>query len=66
MKVSAKVIFFEGAANDILQTIDIRIKKEEEAAYREALHYIIHLLQEGFPKGYKVMLKNKSEKIFFH
>ncbi len=51
--------FFEGAANDILQTIDIRIKKEEEAAYREALHYIIHLLQEGFPKGYKMMLKTK-------
>ncbi|MGE7988908.1 DUF6138 family protein [Lysinibacillus fusiformis] len=50
---------FEGRANDILQTIDIQIKKEEEAAYREALHYIIYLLQEGFPKGYKITLKTK-------
>lgn len=50
---------FEGRANDILQTIDIQIKKEEEAAYREALHYIIQLLQEGFPKGYKITLKTK-------
>ncbi|MED4886059.1 DUF6138 family protein [Lysinibacillus fusiformis] len=54
-----KSAFFEGRANDILQTIDIQIKKEEEAAYREALHYMIHLLQEGFPKGYKMTLKTK-------
>ncbi|WP_421648455.1 DUF6138 family protein [Lysinibacillus fusiformis] len=54
-----KSAFIEGRANDILQKIDIQIKKEEEAAYREALHYIIHLLQEGFPKGYKMTLKTK-------
>lgn len=50
---------FQGQANDILQKIDIRIMSEEEAAYREALHYIIDLLQEGFPKGYKLTLKTK-------
>lgn len=50
---------FQGQANDILQTIDIRIIAEEEAAYREALHYIIDLLKEGFPKGYKLSLKSK-------
>ncbi|KPN96242.1 DUF6138 family protein [Lysinibacillus sp. ZYM-1] len=50
---------FEGRANDILQTIDLRMKEEGETAYREALHYIIHLLQEGFPKGYNMTLKAK-------
>ena len=50
---------FEGQANDILQTIDIRVLVEEENAYREALYYIIQLLEEGFPKGYKLTLKSK-------
>ncbi|WP_342534885.1 DUF6138 family protein [Lysinibacillus sp. FSL K6-1151] len=50
---------FQGQANDVLQTIDIRVIVEEEAAYREALHYIIQLLQEGFPKGYKLTFKSK-------
>lgn len=50
---------FQGQANDILQTIDIRIIAEEESAYREALRYIINLLEEGFPKGYKLSLKTK-------
>lgn len=52
---------FEGQANDILQTIDIRVLVEEENAYREALYYIIQLLQEGFPKGYKLTLKSKAK-----
>ncbi len=50
---------FQGHANDILQTIDLRVMSEEEAAYREALHYIIELLQEGFPKGYQLTLKSR-------
>ena len=37
---------------------------EEENAYREALYYIIQLLQEGFPKGYKLTLKSKAKIIF--
>lgn len=52
---------FEGQANDILQTIDIRVMVEEENAYREALYYIIQLLEEGFPKGYKLTLKSKAK-----
>ncbi|MGE7111876.1 DUF6138 family protein [Lysinibacillus sp. NPDC047702] len=50
---------FQGQANDIFQTIDIRIMSEEETAYHEALYYIIDLLQEGFPKSYKLTLKTK-------
>lgn len=52
---------FQGKANDILGTIDIRIGAEEETAYREALDYITGLLQEGFPKGYKLTLKSKAK-----
>lgn len=52
---------FQGQANDILQTIDIRVMVEEEAAYREALCYINQLLEEGFPKGYKLTLKSKAK-----
>lgn len=48
-----------GQANDILQTITIHIIVEEEKAYQEALHYIMELLQAGFPKGYKLLLKSK-------
>ena len=55
---------FEGQANDILQTIDIRVMVEEDNAYREALYYIIQLLEEGFPKGYKLTLKSKVKIIF--
>ncbi|MWV43137.1 hypothetical protein GRF59_05795 [Paenibacillus sp. HJL G12] len=52
---------FQGNANDILQTIDIRILSEEEAAYGEALQYITDLLKQGFPKGYKLTLKSKAK-----
>ncbi|MCM3040013.1 DUF6138 family protein [Paenibacillus motobuensis] len=52
---------FQGKANDILQTIDIRIASEEEAAYREALDYVISLLEQGFPKGYKLTLRSKAK-----
>ncbi|MFB9324541.1 DUF6138 family protein [Paenibacillus aurantiacus] len=50
-----------GKANDILQTIEIRIHAEEEAAYREALEYISGLLREGFPKSYELKLKSAEK-----
>jgi hypothetical protein len=49
----------QGRANDIMQIIEINIASEEEAAYREALNFISSLLQQGFPKGYKLKLKSK-------
>lgn len=52
---------FQGKANDILQTIDVRILSEEEAAYGEALDYIIDLLKQRFPKGYKLAFKSKEK-----
>ncbi|TYP76559.1 hypothetical protein BCM02_103221 [Paenibacillus methanolicus] len=50
-----------GACNDVLQTIEIRIGAEEEAAYREALDYLCGLLREGFPRGYQLKLKSAAK-----
>lgn len=47
--------------NDVTQTIEVRILVEEEAAYGEALDQIIDLLQNGFPKEYKLKLKCKQK-----
>lgn len=52
---------FQGAANDIRKFISIHIIVEEEEAYREALHYIIDLLQAGFVKGYSLQLESQEE-----
>ncbi|GAB0167915.1 DUF6138 family protein [Lysinibacillus sp. CTST325] len=52
---------FQGAANDIQKFISIHIIVEEEEAYREALHYIIDLLQAGFVKGYSLQLESQEE-----
>ena len=52
---------FEGNANDILQTIEIRLRSEEEAAYGEALDYIISLLQQGLSKEYKLSFKSREK-----
>lgn len=51
----------EGSNNDVTQTIEIRILSEEELAYGEALDYIIGLLKQGFPKGYKLKLKSRQK-----
>ncbi|WP_042473298.1 DUF6138 family protein [Bacillus ndiopicus] len=52
---------FQGTANDIQKSISIHIIVEEEEAYREALQYIIDLLQAGFVKGYSLQLKSPEE-----
>ncbi|WP_264986843.1 DUF6138 family protein [Lysinibacillus piscis] len=56
-----KSVRFQGKANDILKSIAIQINVEEEEAYREALQYIIDLLQTGFVKGYHLQLKSQEE-----
>lgn len=50
-----------GKANDIMQSIEIRIDSEEEAAYREALEYICGLLRQGFPQAYQLKLKSAGK-----
>ena len=40
-------------------TISINIAREEEDAYAQALAFITHLLQNGFPKSYQIKLKSK-------
>ncbi|WMT39031.1 DUF6138 family protein [Paenibacillus sp. D2_2] len=55
---------FQGKANDILQTIDIRIASEEEAAYREALDYVILLLEQGFPRVISLRCEAKPKTIY--
>ena len=53
----------EARNNDVTQTIDIRILSEEEAAYGEALDYIINLLRQGFPKEYNLKLKSSQKHV---
>ncbi|ANY68985.1 hypothetical protein BBD42_22720 [Paenibacillus sp. BIHB 4019] len=53
--------FVHCKANDVFSTITIVIKQEEEQSYGRAVSFIIRLLQQGFPKSYKIKLKS-SEK----
>lgn len=53
----------EARNNDVTQTIEIRILSEEEAAYGEALDYIINLLRQGFPKAYNLKLKSSQKHV---
>lgn len=50
-----------GKANDILQTIEIKLLAEEEENYREALTYICDLLREGFPHEYQLKCSSKQK-----
>ncbi|PHV28705.1 hypothetical protein CSQ93_05905 [Janthinobacterium sp. BJB426] len=49
----------ECRANDVFATITIVIAREEEGAYAQALAFITHLLNNGFPKSYQIKLKSK-------
>ncbi|RCX23778.1 hypothetical protein DFP94_1011380 [Fontibacillus phaseoli] len=51
----------ECSNNDVTQLIEVRILSEEEAAYGEALDYIIHLLRQGFSKSYSLKLKSSQK-----
>ena len=46
-------------ANDVFATVTIGIAREEEAAYGQALAFITHLLNKGFPKSCQIKLKSK-------
>ena len=49
----------ECRANDVFATVTIGIAREEEAAYGQALAFITHLLNKGFPKSCQIKLKSK-------
>ena len=49
----------ECRANDVFATITIAIADESDSAYAQALAFITHLLDHGFPKSYQIKLKSK-------
>ena len=51
-------------ANDVLATINVKIKQESAAAYDKALDFIIALLKTDFPKSYQIKLSSKAPKQF--
>ena len=59
--VHLKNALLECRANDVFATISISIAREEEAAYGQALAFITHLLDNGFPKSYQIKLKSKGK-----
>ncbi|WP_342427371.1 DUF6138 family protein [Paenibacillus sp. FSL L8-0158] len=46
-------------ANDILQTLEVQIRSEEEESYREVLVYLCDILKKGFTKEYRMKFKSK-------
>ncbi|MGX9782432.1 DUF6138 family protein [Janthinobacterium lividum] len=59
--IHVKNALLECRANDVFATISIAIAREEEGAYGQALAFITHLLQNGFPKSYQIKLKSKAK-----
>ena len=56
----------ECKANDVLATVDIKIKNEITKSYEKALDFIINLLNNGFPHSYAIKFSSKSEKEFLN
>ena len=56
----------ECKANDVLGIISIKIKDEIVISYEKALHFIINLLNNGFPHSYLIKFSSKSEKEFLN
>ena len=56
----------ECKANDVLATVNIKIKNEVTKSYEKALDFIINLLSNGFPHSYAIKFSSKSEKEFLN
>ncbi|WP_338947228.1 hypothetical protein KST17_04730 [Fusobacterium canifelinum] len=56
----------ECKANDVLATVNIKIKNEVAKSYEKALDFIINLLSNGFPHSYAIKFSSKSEKEFLN
>lgn len=61
MESSRKGSGFQGKANDVLQTIELKLNTEEEESYLEALNYLCDLMRQGFPKSYALKLKSTEK-----
>ncbi|ATD61573.1 MAG: DUF6138 family protein [Janthinobacterium svalbardensis] len=59
--IHLKNALLECRANDVFATISITIVREEADAYAQALAFVTHLLQNGFPKSYQIKLKAKTK-----
>ncbi|MEW4369848.1 DUF6138 family protein [Paenibacillus kandeliae] len=53
--------YITAKANDVLQQMSITLESEEEASYREALTYICDVLEQGFPREYKLKFSSKQK-----
>ncbi|MFD1885517.1 DUF6138 family protein [Paenibacillus wenxiniae] len=53
-----------GQANDILQTIQLKLTGDTVDSYRDSLQYICDLLQHGFPVEYTLKLSGSKIKCF--
>ena len=56
----------EYKANDVLATVNIKIKNEVAKSYEKALDFVINLLGNGFPHSYAIKFSSKSEKEFLN
>lgn len=57
--VQYKDKFVTCVANDIDKVIDLKIKEENEEAYRSMLNFIIRLMDAGFPSEYSMKFNSK-------
>ena len=53
-------------ANDVLATINVKIKQESATAYDKALDFIIALLKTDFPRSYEIKFSSKAPKLFLN
>ncbi|WP_312689348.1 DUF6138 family protein [Kosakonia sp.] len=49
------------SANDVLAHVTIEIREEKAAAWQHALAFIVRLLEQGFPRNYKIKLKSTAK-----
>lgn len=49
-------------ANDVFATIKIKVKEENEAAYRTIFEFLCNLLKSDFPKSYSIEFSSKIKK----
>lgn len=59
-----KTPHMQGQANDILQTIQLKLTGDTVDSYRDGLQYICDLLQQGFPVEYTLKLSGSKIKNF--
>lgn len=59
-----KTAELECSANDVQAQVSIKIVQETATAYEAALNFLSALLEQGFPRSYKIVLKSKVKAAF--